>query len=846
MIRFFLLYQDDPIKQKQAIGNSFITAFIGAIIAPLLLTFISWKYQLSLSSEYLYIASASIASFTLFSLVLAYHRMKERVTVYLILFCSQNIIATVLTLFGIWAGYKFKALWYANMFSLFLFIPLFFKIWMRYRIYSLQIFKQQLSYSTPLLLYSFIYTSFISLDRWYIQNYLGFEQLGVYALLWRFGALFQFAMIALMDTWPLLIFNAQKEANGLQLIAQLTRVFLLTIGTIGLCGIIGSHFGILFFLPQNYHFLIIYLPSFFIACVALEMARVLQAGFGLTTKTHYIPLIAVAIIPFQSFLLFLAINLGLWGVFFANIFSFFIYGCLSFFMSNKLFPTTFSWRAYYKIVSSFFFSAGILQIAALNGASFIQIIFISLLWPTLIFLTNSIDRGERSKLGTYSRKFTIRLLKFLIPPMHKRECFQIKSLLYLRTDLCSEEIVAGGSVAHTLGVINGFKKHGLKILIASCAIQSILRKEYTEAFMHLTVPPFFCFLRWKLNYLRWRLESFFSTFFFAFTLRERCKNSFFDSIYQRYSLLNATGVILSVRHKIPLILEYNGSDVWQFDQLAPKKWFKLNWLARLIEQINLEYASSIVVVSQVLKEDLISKGINPLKILVNPNGVDTDLYDPEKLINKRNQIRKELGIEDKFVFGFVGTFSFWHGIEVIAQIIPQIIKKTSHAHFLLIGDGPLKSYIENEIKRANITASVTLTGLVTTAAAREYLSACDSFLCPTQSMPDGSRFFGSPTKMFEYLSMGRPIIASNLEQLKEIMLPSLVNPQLNNHSLLIDKRGILVDSQNHQGFVDAAFILIKSAIEDLNHIGKKNRNQAINNYSWEHHVNKILKFYVDH
>ena len=36
-------------------------------------------------------------------------------------------------------------------------------------------------------------------------------------------------------------------------------------------------------------------------------------------------------------------------------------------------------------------------------------------------------------------------------------------------------------------------------------------------------------------------------------------------------------------------------------------------------------------------------------------------------------------------------------------------------------------------------------------------------------MPDGSRFFGSPTKLFEYMAMGKSIVASRLEQLAEVL-----------------------------------------------------------------------------
>lgn len=843
MIRFFLLYKDNSLKQMQAIGNSFLASFLGACATIFTALILYYGNVAPARAEYIVIISTSIAFFTLFSMVLAYIRMHEKVVWYLVLFCGQNIIATMLTLLGVAAGYRLRALWYANVFSFIIFLPLFIRIWIRHRAYSYEIFKQQITYSLPLLIYSFLYTSFLSIDRWFIQQNQGYEALGTYALLWRFGALFQFVAIAIMDTWPLLIFNAQKERDGQLLIAQLMRSFCIAIATVGLYAMIGSYAGIMYFFPVKYNFLTAYLPSFFIPLVCLEIARVLQAGFALATRTNYIPLIGAIIVPLQALFLYFTSWHGLWGIFLANSTSFIIYGAISHKISNALYPLSFSLFSVTKILSVFGICIAVAHLCISYRLNFLFIFFgVGLLWPILIFTTNIITQLEQKKLGKFMRRLVIKNLKYICPPMKNYNNKPLESLLYLRTDICAEELTAGGSVTHTLGVIDGFKNRGTKVIIASCAMPTILQEKYSNDFIRLKVSRIFIFLRWKLNYLRWRLESFFSTFFFARSLRLYFKKNSFDLIYQRYSLLNATGVLLSVRYKIPLILEYNSSEVWQFDQLAPKNWFKFNWLARLIEEINLEYAQTIVVVSQALKDDLVIKGFDSAKILVNPNGVDANLYDPEKLIDKRNQIRSELSIEDRFVFGFVGTFSFWHGIETIADMIPDVIKKIPRAHFLLIGDGILKPYIENEIKRTSSSSNVTLTGLVNAQIAREYLAACDAFLCPTQQMPDGTRFFGSPTKMFEYLSMGKPIIASNLEQITELMNPSLINPQPGTKLELENKLGILVDPKNLSGFIDAAIILATASFTEIQMINKNSRDKAILNYSWQKNVDSIILF----
>lgn len=95
--------------------------------------------------------------------------------------------------------------------------------------------------------------------------------------------------------------------------------------------------------------------------------------------------------------------------------------------------------------------------------------------------------------------------------------------------------------------------------------------------------------------------------------------------------------------------------------------------------------------------------------------------------------------------------------------------------------------------------------------AREYLSACDAFLSATQPNPDGSPFFGSPTKLFEYMSLGKPIIASDLEQIAQVINPALrlediAKKQINPRESVV---GILVKPNDVPGFVKAACWLVK-------------------------------------
>jgi glycosyltransferase involved in cell wall biosynthesis len=206
-----------------------------------------------------------------------------------------------------------------------------------------------------------------------------------------------------------------------------------------------------------------------------------------------------------------------------------------------------------------------------------------------------------------------------------------KYILYLRTDIWDEELTAGGSVTHTLGVIKGFNDLGYSVVCASSCLDSVLKNVTLEKLIKLSNP------RW-LRFLRWKMNCFLSSFFFFFQSKKLIKQYSIACIYQRYSLLNLTGVFLARWYKKKLILEYNCSEVWIAYEWVSEK--KLTFLVKplsWIERYTIRQADYLVVVSEILKTELIDWGVPAEKILVNPNGVDTDQFDSERV--KREQMQ---------------------------------------------------------------------------------------------------------------------------------------------------------------------------------------------------------------
>src|SRR5258708_2580394 len=230
-------------------------------------------------------------------------------------------------------------------------------------------------------------------------------------------------------------------------------------------------------------------------------------------------------------------------------------------------------------------------------------------------------------------------------------------------------------------------------------------------------------------------------------------------IYERLCHGNWVAPILSRELQIPYIVEYNGSELsMQRSESNTAPVFEDLYLKT--EEIAFRQATLISVISEPVKADLVSRGIDAGKILVNPNGADLDSYAPASADDKR-QLRGSLGFRaDDCVIGFTGTFGWWHGIDVLAAALPRICAEAPAAKFLLIGDGSHKRQVDEAVAGHRLESRVRSVGQVPQEEGARLLKACDLYVSPHSSHMVDSKFFGSPTKIFEYMALAGGGVAS--------------------------------------------------------------------------------------
>jgi glycosyltransferase involved in cell wall biosynthesis len=386
--------------------------------------------------------------------------------------------------------------------------------------------------------------------------------------------------------------------------------------------------------------------------------------------------------------------------------------------------------------------------------------------------------------------------------------------VYLRSDM-SFGVGAGGSVGHIAGVLNELVREiGPPILLTTAMVPTVQPQVEVNL---VGIPEAY----WNFR----ELPSLALNDVFHDEAMRVIGGRRVSLVYQRYSLNNFAGLRLARQLGVPLIVEYNGSEIWM-----SRHWghpLKYEALSSRIELLNMNGADLVVVVSRVMRDELVGRGVVSERILVNPNGVDPDRYSPTV---DGGSVRAKNGLDGMVVIGFISTFQPWHGADVLARAFVALVRDHPEyrdvVRLLMIGGGSGLAATKQVITDAGLDASAHFTGMVAQEEGAQHLAACDILASPHVPNPDGSPFFGSPTKLFEYMAMGKAIVASNLDQIGEVL----------RHG----ETALLVPPGDAGALADGLARLVHDR-HLRSTLGDAARRDVLAHHTWRAHVKRILE-----
>ena len=229
-----------------------------------------------------------------------------------------------------------------------------------------------------------------------------------------------------------------------------------------------------------------------------------------------------------------------------------------------------------------------------------------------------------------------------------------------------------------------------------------------------------------------------------------------DVLYERSNLFQPAGLWLKRRYGLPMLLEVNAplfAERSEFGGLA------LKGLARWSERAVWRHADHVLPVTQALADYVRQAGVPEERISVIPNAINPDRFS--RSIDAA-AAKARLDLSGKLVLGFTGFVREWHGLDRVIELLAER-GAPAGLHLLVVGDGPGRETLEAQARGLGVADRLTFTGPVGRDAVADHVAAFDIALQPAV------RPYASPLKLFEYMTLARPIVAPDTPNIREVL-----------------------------------------------------------------------------
>lgn len=213
------------------------------------------------------------------------------------------------------------------------------------------------------------------------------------------------------------------------------------------------------------------------------------------------------------------------------------------------------------------------------------------------------------------------------------------------------------------------------------------------------------------------------------------------------------GVLVGAVRLRPLLLEIR--DLWpaSITAVGAVRSRPALWLLERLERLTYAAAAHIVTVGDGYRQGLVKRGVDPPRVSVVTNGVDTELFRPRRP-NPAYQTR--LGVAGCFVVAWCGTIGLAHGLEVVLRAGARLIERARRdVVFLLVGDGARLDALRAAAAHQGLE-NVIFTGRLDRSEIPNVLSCSNAFLVHLRASPIFTTVM--PSKIFEGAAMALPLV----------------------------------------------------------------------------------------
>jgi glycosyltransferase involved in cell wall biosynthesis len=279
----------------------------------------------------------------------------------------------------------------------------------------------------------------------------------------------------------------------------------------------------------------------------------------------------------------------------------------------------------------------------------------------------------------------------------------------------------------------------------------------------------------------------------------------FDAVYERYSLFSTAGALLA--DSLPVVLEVNAPLIAEQSRhrtlvdadAALRATLRQFGAVRLVTCVSPDVARWAV-----------DMGADPARVLVVPNGVNTDRFTPA--VHSRRTARVQAG--------FVGTLKPWHGTDVLVRALGH----APGVELVVCGTGPERARLEGLAAGCGVADRVRFLGAVPPGDVPDVLAGLDIAVAP---YPPGDHYF-SPLKVYEYMAAGLPVVASAIGGLPDLLAGcGVLVPPGDEHALGTALAHLAADPGGRRS------------------LGREGRRIAVARHDWRHRYRTVLDAFLE-
>ena len=278
---------------------------------------------------------------------------------------------------------------------------------------------------------------------------------------------------------------------------------------------------------------------------------------------------------------------------------------------------------------------------------------------------------------------------------------------------------------------------------------------------------------------------------------------------------------------LPVIYEARGfwEETWLSKMAHPRSAIQADayQMRRARETQCMREATHVVTLAEVMKQDLIERGIPEEQISLVRNAVDVERFQPAPADSR---LKKSLGLrDDDVVIGYISSFVGYEGIRFLIDAIAQLRQKNARVRGLLVGDGE-SEVLKKQVRDLGLQEQILFTGQVPHDEIPLYYNLIDIFVVPRTA--DRVCHLVTPLKPYEAMAMQKAVVVSRLPALSEMVEEEV--------------SGLTFEPENTDDLVRVLEPLIRDP-ERRHHLGRTAREWVARERNWTRNGKIYLDLY---